>query len=206
MLIIEVGIRTSTFIQAGEDLLAKTPAQFTKGWRGGISHSGNLVLQKSDQDNIGYYVIDPNTGNKIGVVLDTNDNTTSSVIMYSSSGVKEGLGLTDISTLEAITKSEATSNSIGKVVHITTPQGEGLPSASTLWTLVNGTTKILNIDSDSIQHKSMGDSGVSTIPAKYIAYWGAEGKSVRGEDVNTCLLYTSPSPRDQRGSRMPSSA
>ena len=24
--------------------------------------------------------------------------------------------------------------------------------------------------------------------------------------INTCLLYTSPSPRDQRGSRMPSSA
>ena len=32
-----------------------------------------------------------------------------------------------------------------------------------------------------------------------------KGKS--GEDLfNTCLLYTSPSPRDQRGSRMPSSA
>ena len=27
-----------------------------------------------------------------------------------------------------------------------------------------------------------------------------------GEDVLSCLLYTSPSPRDQRGSRMPSSA
>ena len=26
------------------------------------------------------------------------------------------------------------------------------------------------------------------------------------EKDNTCLLYTSPSPRDQRGSRMPSSA
>ena len=26
------------------------------------------------------------------------------------------------------------------------------------------------------------------------------------EDGKTCLLYTSPSPRDQRGSRMPSSA
>ena len=26
------------------------------------------------------------------------------------------------------------------------------------------------------------------------------------EDFGTCLLYTSPSPRDQRGSRMPSSA
>ena len=32
--------------------------------------------------------------------------------------------------------------------------------------------------------------------------------SARGEDTecNYCLLYTSPSPRDQRGSRMPSSA
>ena len=27
-----------------------------------------------------------------------------------------------------------------------------------------------------------------------------------GAKVGTCLLYTSPSPRDQRGSRMPSSA
>ena len=27
-----------------------------------------------------------------------------------------------------------------------------------------------------------------------------------GEHQNICLLYTSPSPRDQRGSRMPSSA
>ena len=32
-------------------------------------------------------------------------------------------------------------------------------------------------------------------------------KSSRREtDINVCLLYTSPSPRDQRGSRMPSSA
>ena len=29
---------------------------------------------------------------------------------------------------------------------------------------------------------------------------------VGGFAPNTCLLYTSPSPRDQRGSRMPSSA
>ena len=26
------------------------------------------------------------------------------------------------------------------------------------------------------------------------------------DDIQSCLLYTSPSPRDQRGSRMPSSA
>ena len=32
------------------------------------------------------------------------------------------------------------------------------------------------------------------------------GKSARIAERTTCLLYTSPSPRDQRGSRMPSSA
>ena len=31
------------------------------------------------------------------------------------------------------------------------------------------------------------------------------GEYVAGQ-LQTCLLYTSPSPRDQRGSRMPSSA
>ena len=33
-----------------------------------------------------------------------------------------------------------------------------------------------------------------------------KGKTFTIEALNTCLLYTSPSPRDQRGSRMPSSA
>ena len=33
-----------------------------------------------------------------------------------------------------------------------------------------------------------------------------DGFSLTGIEINTCLLYTSPSPRDQRGSRMPSSA
>ena len=31
-------------------------------------------------------------------------------------------------------------------------------------------------------------------------------KVTRAEKTGICLLYTSPSPRDQRGSRMPSSA
>ena len=35
---------------------------------------------------------------------------------------------------------------------------------------------------------------------------GAGMASVYGDGLGTCLLYTSPSPRDQRGSRMPSSA
>ena len=33
-----------------------------------------------------------------------------------------------------------------------------------------------------------------------------DGRTFETEAASTCLLYTSPSPRDQRGSRMPSSA
>ena len=38
------------------------------------------------------------------------------------------------------------------------------------------------------------------------AGWGGVSWKTLGEDPHICLLYTSPSPRDQRGSRMPSSA
>ena len=38
------------------------------------------------------------------------------------------------------------------------------------------------------------------------AFHEAGAKLVLLADSTTCLLYTSPSPRDQRGSRMPSSA
>ena len=45
---------------------------------------------------------------------------------------------------------------------------------------------------------------------KTIAFYGLEGISIVIKEFliqnNFCLLYTSPSPRDQRGSRMPSSA
>ena len=34
----------------------------------------------------------------------------------------------------------------------------------------------------------------------------SEAITANADEVRTCLLYTSPSPRDQRGSRMPSSA
>ena len=41
----------------------------------------------------------------------------------------------------------------------------------------------------------------------YIAgHLGYEAESRKFPNNITCLLYTSPSPRDQRGSRMPSSA
>ena len=39
-----------------------------------------------------------------------------------------------------------------------------------------------------------------------VIFPSAEGLAVGKTEVRCCLLYTSPSPRDQRGSRMPSSA
>ena len=51
----------------------------------------------------------------------------------------------------------------------------------------------------SINITLTNDSTAGNILTTDFAYDDADG-------VGTCLLYTSPSPRDQRGSRMPSSA
>ena len=51
--------------------------------------------------------------------------------------------------------------------------------------------------------------GVGGIVGSMVAYWLAElgQKNIVGLEKSTiCLLYTSPSPRDKRQSRMPSSA
>ena len=58
--------------------------------------------------------------------------------------------------------------------------------------------------------QSRSSEGTSTVIAEVTeSYDGREildDIKVRVDALNTCLLYTSPSPRDQRGSRMPSSA
>ena len=69
------------------------------------------------------------------------------------------------------------------------------------------------IDADVRIPKEMGGEGGATNPeqlfaAGYAACFHSALKAtskVHGVPI-TCLLYTSPSPRDQRGSRMPSSA
>ena len=50
-----------------------------------------------------------------------------------------------------------------------------------------------------------GQEGLLRIPAVQRTRWLARGAASAAES-DPCLLYTSPSPRDQRGSRMPSSA
>ena len=72
---------------------------------------------------------------------------------------------------------------------------------------------------DNIQLQMAKKMGITVSDAdldKAIANIAAQNKmsvdqlrsrlSYEGLNYNTCLLYTSPSPRDQRGSRMPSSA
>ena len=43
-------------------------------------------------------------------------------------------------------------------------------------------------------------------PQDEVGNWLIDEMDLFNSDVNPCLLYTSPSPRDQRGSRMPSAA
>ena len=55
----------------------------------------------------------------------------------------------------------------------------------------------------TLAHKNIPDSGEI---AAIKVFDKLQDKSNRITDTRACLLYTSPSPRDQRGSRMPSSA
>ena len=51
-----------------------------------------------------------------------------------------------------------------------------------------------------LQHRGQDSTGIATMENTVFHIHKAKGQ------VNTCLLYTSPSPRDKRQSRMPSSA
>ena len=51
-----------------------------------------------------------------------------------------------------------------------------------------------------VRRVEIGDPLVAGGDPRFERWW------VASESMNRCLLYTSPSPRDQRGSRMPSSA
>ena len=62
--------------------------------------------------------------------------------------------------------------------------------------------KRLSSDPVGVSEKAKGNLWAAPIPEGFDKDWSI--KSLY--DGETCLLYTSPSPRDQRGSRMPSSA
>ena len=51
----------------------------------------------------------------------------------------------------------------------------------------------------------LSENFIRNVEAEYKVPWSEQYTKLAAE-YNSCLLYTSPSPRDQRGSRMPSSA
>ena len=67
---------------------------------------------------------------------------------------------------------------------------------------------VLTVDHGRREVYINGES-IELTPIEYSLLWllvSKQGEALSLEYLLTCLLYTSPSPRDQRGSRMPSSA
>ena len=60
--------------------------------------------------------------------------------------------------------------------------------------------------SDEVLADRIGEMVASRDGARGFFVVSLAGESVLMDRLPDCLLYTSPSPRDQRGSRMPSSA
>ena len=66
----------------------------------------------------------------------------------------------------------------------------------------------ISVIKDALQEASQIFVELSKLgaPMKYIDVGGGLGIDFDGTKTSSCLLYTSPSPRDKRQSRMPSSA
>ena len=65
----------------------------------------------------------------------------------------------------------------------------------------------VNIDHVATLRNARGEFHPDPIyAAKYVNKLGADSVTIHLREDRSCLLYTSPSPRDKRQSRMPSSA
>ena len=90
----------------------------------------------------------------------------------------------------------------------TSPRGLNLPGDSESWDFGVGAGFYLDAtESPWAGHYRMGSYVNEELPALIEANFPVRGdkRGIFGHSMG-CLLYTSPSPRDQRGSRMPSSA
>ena len=61
------------------------------------------------------------------------------------------------------------------------------------------------LDELKAEKDKLVEKALSSAPVSISSVW-LPNNAKKYDDVGICLLYTSPSPRDQRGSRMPSSA
>ena len=64
----------------------------------------------------------------------------------------------------------------------------------------------VDLGSSSKQFKDLYIDGTANIDSLVADTADINGGTIDGVTINTCLLYTSPSPRDRQKSRMPSSA
>ena len=78
--------------------------------------------------------------------------------------------------------------------------GDALTSIETIAAWLDELLATLNIENTAVVGHSMGSLAALALAADYPA------RVSRLVLLGTCLLYTSPSPRDKRQSRMPSSA
>ena len=68
------------------------------------------------------------------------------------------------------------------------------------------TTFLTNSDKILLLKRSQKVKSMKNLWAGISGIIEGDEKPVKRAKIEVCLLYTSPSPRDQRGSRMPSSA
>ena len=66
--------------------------------------------------------------------------------------------------------------------------------------------KPFKLDAVREELAAAGVAGITVTEVKGFGRQKGHTELYRGAEYVICLLYTSPSPRDQRGSRMPSSA
>ena len=67
----------------------------------------------------------------------------------------------------------------------------------------NSAFNVARINGEALKNALNGHSGTVI---REIRVMNVEDDNQEDTEAHICLLYTSPSPRDQRGSRMPSSA
>ena len=81
--------------------------------------------------------------------------------------------------------------------------GAGVFGVCTALELAKRDYKVTLLESGEIPNPKAASTDISKVVR---VEYGADREYFKMAAASICLLYTSPSPRDQRGSRMPSSA
>ena len=95
-------------------------------------------------------------------------------------------------SLSGIIKADLARSGVFKLVDADAPVSETAPVSYEQWK---------SRGADALAAGSVQSMADGRLDVRYRLF-----DTIKGAQISSCLLYTSPSPRDQRGSRMPSSA